>query len=97
MAKKITTEEIEHLARLSRVGLKKDEVEKYQKELSQILEYIEKLAELDVSKVEPLTNVTGQTNNFREDEIMEAKPSREELLSNVPDRDDGCIKTKPVL
>ena len=64
----ITREEVQHIAKLARLGLTEQEVEKYQKELSAILGYIEKLKEVDVSKVEPTSQAVLLENIMRKDE-----------------------------
>ena len=61
----ITREEVQHIAKLARLGLTEQEVEKYQKELSAILGYIEKLKEVDVSKVEPTSQAVFLENIFK--------------------------------
>ena len=81
---KLTPDQVRHIAKLARLRLTDDEVEKFTTELSSILGYIEQLSEVDTKGVEATENVTGQTNNFREDVIVTNLPSREELLSTSP-------------
>jgi len=52
----ITKKEVQHVAKLARLGLTEKEVKRFQKELSSILNYIEKLKEVDISKVEPTSH-----------------------------------------
>ena len=52
----ITKEEVKHIAKLARLGLTEEEITKFQRELSKILDYIEKLKEVDISKVEPTSH-----------------------------------------
>jgi len=79
----ITRETVEHIANLARLGLKEEEIELYTKQLQKILEYVEKLNELDTENVPPTFNVIGKVNALRKDEL---KPSldRELLLKNAP-------------
>jgi len=89
----LTKEQILKLARLSRLSLSDDEILKYQKELGDILEYVKKLENVDVSGLEPTYQVTGLQNVMREDSVSEAQQaSPEDLMSIVPKTQDGYIK-----
>lgn len=81
---KLTAQDVAHIAKLARLNLTPEELEKFSTELTQILTYIEKLSEVETDGVEVTANVTGQSNNFHEDTIKEDGPSREELLSCSP-------------
>lgn len=65
---KLTSEEVKHIARLASLNLSEEEVKKYQKELSETLDYIENLNEVDTKNTEPTSQVTGLKNVTREDE-----------------------------
>ena len=80
-----TKKELDHLATLARIELNDEEQEKFSRELASILDYIEKLKEVDVSKSEPTTHVMQIENVFRKDEV---KPSIdiEKVLKYAPDR-----------
>lgn len=93
----ITISEIEKLAVLARVGLTETEKESLAGEMSAILEYVKQLDEVDVSSVEPTSQVSGLANVSRTDEIVACNIEREELLSNTPDTENGFIKVKQVL
>lgn len=56
---KLTKKEVEHVAKLARLGLSSDEKKKFEKELSDILDFVEKLNEVKTDKVEPTAQVTG--------------------------------------
>ena len=75
----ISKEQVKHIAKLARLKLNDEELESYTKELSSILDYIEKLNELDTANVEPLTHPIENNNVFREDEL-EDSVSREDAL-----------------
>ena len=94
--KKITPAEVEHLARLARLALTAEEKEKFRGQLSEILGYMAKLDELDVSGLEPLTHPLPIWNVFRKDEAAPGL-SREEALRNAPEQKDGFFKVPPVL
>jgi len=87
---KLTQEEVEHIANLARLRLTPAEKEKYAEQLSGILGYVEKLQTVDVSGVEPTSQVTGLTNIFREDEIIESGIS-EALVNCAPQHQDGYL------
>ena len=93
----ITKEQVEHIAKLARLGLTDKEKEKFQKELSAILDFVEKLEEIDTSKVEPMTGGTNLVNVIRKDEIKpKIKDQRVKILKNVPKREGDFIKVKAV-
>lgn len=66
---KLTKQQIEHVAKLARLGLTPKEVEKFQTQLSSILDYVEQLNEVNTDGVEPTAQVTGLTNVMRKDEV----------------------------
>lgn len=92
----LTQAQVEHVALLSRLELDPDEREKSIRELNQILEHFEKLAELDTSEVEPTSHAIPMTNVFREDTL---KPSldREKVLVNAPEAAEGCFQVPRVV
>ena len=94
---KITKEEIIKLAKLARIGLSEEEISSLEKEMSSILEYVELLKEVDVTGVEPTNQVTGLLNTTRQDKIVDPQISREDLLANAPETENGFIKVKSVL
>lgn len=94
---KLSKDDILKLAKLSRLQLSDEEVEKFQVELSSILDYVEQLDSVDVSGLNPTYQVTGLTsqddNATREDEVTD-QVSHYELMKNVPDSDGRHIKVK---
>jgi len=93
----ISREEVQHIAKLARLGLKEKEVEKYQKELSSILDYFEKLKEIDISKIEPTSHSIVVENVMRIDQNEEQKEESKKLLELAPKLKEGYLKTKPIL
>jgi aspartyl-tRNA(Asn)/glutamyl-tRNA(Gln) amidotransferase subunit C len=94
----LTAEEIKHVAKLARLELSGEELEKYGGQLSHILSYIDMLKEVDTDNVEPTAQVTGLVNVFREDEIDEwNEQEREAALSEAPEFEDHLVKVKRVL
>jgi len=94
----ITKKEVEHIAKLARLGLTEKEKEKMQKELSSVLGYIEKLKEVDISKVEPTSYSIKIENVMREDQSKEKKlETRKKLIEMAPEKKEGYLKTKSIL
>lgn len=94
---KLSKEDILKLAKLSKLQLTEEEVEKFKVELSSILDYVQQLNSVDVSGLKPTYQVTGLTsqdkNATREDEVT-VQVSHDELMKNVPDSDGRHIKVK---
>ena len=90
----ISREQVQHIAKLARLGLTEKEIEKYQKELSSILDYFEKLKGVKVSGVEPTSHSIKVENVMRQDE---AKESNKRLIELAPDKKDDYLKVKPIL
>jgi aspartyl-tRNA(Asn)/glutamyl-tRNA(Gln) amidotransferase subunit C len=91
----LTLKEVEHVAMLARLDLSPDELEKMRSQLSQILDYIAMLNEVDVREVPPTFQVTDMLNVMRPDEVRPSLP-REDVLANAPDQQDGMFRVKPV-
>jgi aspartyl-tRNA(Asn)/glutamyl-tRNA(Gln) amidotransferase subunit C len=91
--KKLTKEDIEHTAYLARIKLSEKEVEKFEKELNSILEYMEILNEVDTSNVAETSQVTGLNNKIREDGAK-TELSQDKALSNAPIKKKGYFVTK---
>ena len=84
----LTREEVLHVAELARLSLSPEEIELFTVQLNEILEYVEKLQELDTSGVAPLAHVIPLFNVFREDQVRESLPL-DAVLENAPAREDG--------
>ncbi len=84
----LTREEVLHVAELARLSLSPAEIELFTGQLNEILEYVEKLQELDTSGVAPLAHVVPLYNVFREDQVRESLPL-DAVLENAPAREDG--------
>ncbi len=88
--------DVEHIANLARLHLTEEEKERYREQLSNILDHISKLQELDTSAVQPMSSVVVEQARLREDEPGPAMP-REDLLSDAPDVADDQFRVPPVL
>ena len=81
----ITPEDVRRVAELARLELSAEEEQRFAGELGAILDYVAKLAELDVSEVPPTANALDVGDAFRDDEVTNV-PDPERLLANAPDR-----------
>ncbi len=93
---KINREEVEHVALLARLKFGEEEKERFTLQLNSILEYMEKLGEIDTAQVEPTYHGIAQSNVFRED-VAEPCLLQELTLSNAPDREDGFFRVPKVI
>lgn len=87
----ITVDEVRHIAYLSRLELRDDDVELFTHHLDEILQYVEKLKRLNVDNVEPTAHSIPLFNVMRNDRVEDAL-SREEALNNAPDRADPYFR-----
>ena len=83
--------EVQRIARLARLHLTEEETARMEKELNRILEYVEKLKEIDTSEVEPMHHVFEVANFFREDKVRPSLP-KQKVLKNTPDQKDGLFR-----
>jgi aspartyl-tRNA(Asn)/glutamyl-tRNA(Gln) amidotransferase subunit C len=83
----IDREQVLHVAKLARLKLTDEEVEQMSQELSNILEHVERIGELDLEGVEPTSHVIDVENVLRPDEPRPSLP-RERALANAPDATD---------
>ena len=87
----IDRDQVLHVARLARLELSDDEVERMTEELSGILDHVDKIGELDLSQVEPTSHVIALENVLRPDEPHESMP-RDRALESAPDPEDGAFR-----
>lgn len=97
----LTKDEVKKIAKLARLGISEDEIGKYQKDLSSILDFVDQLKEVDVEGVEPTFQTSGIFNIVRDDEALATSredklKKKDELLNLAPDKQDGHIKVKKV-
>lgn len=93
---KIDKNTVEKLAHLSRLNLDEDAKEKMTDELNVILEWMDKLNEVNTDGVEPLTNMSMETNVFREDEVKD-ELNHEKALASAPKKDSNYFRVPKVL
>jgi aspartyl-tRNA(Asn)/glutamyl-tRNA(Gln) amidotransferase subunit C len=92
----LSTDEIKKIAVLARIELREGEVEKFQHDLSSVLDYVEDLKQVDTEGLEIVASVTGLENVSRVDSPEETE-AREEILANAPETKDGYYKVKAIL
>lgn len=87
---------VPHVAKLANLPLTEKEIEKFEKQLSAVLQYIEKLNEVDTKNVQPTSQVTGLENITRQDA---AKPSlsQSDALSNTKEQHNGMFQVAGIL
>ena len=93
----LTREDVLKLAQLSRLDLSEEEVDEYLKELTQVLQYVEQLQNVDVDGLQPTTQVTGLNNVMRDDTVRDYGISRDDLLRLAPKTEDGQLKVKRMI
>ncbi len=91
----LTTEEVQHIARLARLELTDEQREHYREQLSHILDYIAKLRTLDTTDVPPTAGGGLTQMTLRPDESRPSLPTGE-LLANAPETEDEQFKIPPV-
>ena len=75
---------VKHISKLSRISINEEKAKKLEKDLNSIFEFIEKLNELDTTKIEPLTSIADTVLQLRKDEIKSSN-IRDQILKNSPD------------
>jgi aspartyl-tRNA(Asn)/glutamyl-tRNA(Gln) amidotransferase subunit C len=94
---KLTLEEVEHIAALARLELSEDERHAFQKQLSSILEYVEKLKAVDTEGVEPMNHSIEMGNVLRRDEAVGCDAAtRQRLIDAFPAKEGDQLKVDAV-
>lgn len=92
---KLTKQEVEKIAKLSRLELTDKEKELYASQLTKVLDYVEKLKEINTENVPITAQVTGLENVYRSDEINQCDYQKD-LIKQSAESEDNLIKTKSV-
>jgi len=93
---KIEKKEVEYVARLARLKLNEEEVEKFGRQLGQILKYVEKLNELNTKDVEPAFHTVPLQNVMRKDEVKDSLPVKD-ALANAPATKGNYFKVPRII
>lgn len=91
MANIITDETIEYIGILAKLELSEEEKEQAKKDMGNMLDYINKLNELDTKEIEPMSHIFPISNVFREDRIINEN-KQESILLNAPEKKEGSFK-----
>lgn len=92
----LSTEEVKKVALLARIELSDAEVEKFQKDLSSVLDYVEDLKQVDTDGLDIVSSVTGLENVERDDKAVLVN-YQEDIIENAPERKDNYYKVKSIL
>jgi aspartyl-tRNA(Asn)/glutamyl-tRNA(Gln) amidotransferase subunit C len=92
----LSRDDVERISLLARLQLGEDELERLTDQLSQIIQYVETLSELDTDDVEPMAHTLDLQDVVRDDECRSSLP-REDALANAPQRDEECYRVPAVL
>jgi aspartyl-tRNA(Asn)/glutamyl-tRNA(Gln) amidotransferase subunit C len=93
---KINDAMVDKLAHLARLKFNEEEKQEIKKDLQRMIEFVEKLNELDLDGVEPMLHMSDEVNVLREDEVK-GSISREEALKNAPLQDEQFFKVPKVI
>ncbi len=91
MANMISEEIIDYVGILAKLELSQAEKEEAKKDMGRMLDYIDKLNELDTSSTEPMSHIFSMNNVFRED-IVTNGDNRDDILKNAPEQKEGAFK-----
>ncbi|MCX6738151.1 MAG: Asp-tRNA(Asn)/Glu-tRNA(Gln) amidotransferase subunit GatC [Candidatus Parcubacteria bacterium] len=93
----IDIEQVKHIAELARMSFTEKELEKFQKDLSAILDYVDKLKEINIDGVSPTSHSIDLKNITRIDEVKESDDElADDLINLAPHKKGRFIKVKPV-
>ena len=92
----VNKEEVLHIADLADLNIKEEEVQDYQKNLQEILGFMDILKNVDTDNVKEAIGTTRSINVFRKDEIKEFE-DKESLLENAPDKESNMFKIPKVI
>ncbi len=93
---KLTREEVLHIARLARIALTDEEIDKYSGQLSKLLEHFRVLQEVNTDNVPPTAQSIDLRSVMRDDVVQPSLPV-EDVLANAPHREGDYFRVKPVL
>jgi len=92
----LSREQVLHIAKLARIALTPDEVERFREQLSSILDHFALLSEVPTEDVEPTAHPLPLRNVMREDVVQPSMP-REDVLLNAPEQEEGMFRVRAVL
>lgn len=93
---RLSREEVLHIARLARLGLDEDEIDKFREQLSNLLEHFRVLQQVDTTGVAPTAQSIALQNVIRDD-ASQASLSPDQILANAPQKESDFFRVRPVL
>lgn len=93
---RLTREEVRKIALLSRLDFDDDEADAFADQISSILEYVQKLNELNTDGVEPTSHSLSLASVMREDAVVPSL-ANEQALANAPEAETGCFRVPPII
>jgi aspartyl-tRNA(Asn)/glutamyl-tRNA(Gln) amidotransferase subunit C len=93
---RITGKDVEHVAMLARLAISPEEKEMFTQQMNVILEYVEQLNALDTDGIVPTSHVIPMQNVMRDD-LVTPSLTREQVLQNAPETEDGCFKVPRIV
>lgn len=91
----ITVKDVEHVAKLARLELTEEEKELYTRQLGDVLKYVDQMNEVDTSNVKPMCQVIDFVNVMRDDKVV-YEQTKEELMANAPEEENGFFKVPKI-
>ncbi|MBQ3641682.1 Asp-tRNA(Asn)/Glu-tRNA(Gln) amidotransferase subunit GatC [bacterium] len=91
----IGKEDVKHVAKLARLELTDEEIDKYSKQLGDILKHVEQMNEVDTTGIEPMPHAIPVFNVMREDEVK-YEQTKEEMMANAPYEEDGFFRVPKI-
>jgi len=95
-AMSVNIEQVRHIAKLARIQMSEEELERLLPELNNILGWVEQLGEVNTDGIEPLTAVIDQKLRLRDDVVNDGN-KREDVLANAPDAEHGFFAVPKVI
>jgi aspartyl-tRNA(Asn)/glutamyl-tRNA(Gln) amidotransferase subunit C len=92
----VTKNDVEKIAKLAKLKFSEEDLENFTPQMNEILNYMDKLNELDTENIEPLSHPVEQTNVFRDDKLK-TSVSTEDALKNAPSKDEQYFKVPKVI
>ena len=92
----VSPEQVHHIAKLARIAMSEEELERLVPELNEILGWVEQLGEVDTDGVEPLTAVIAQKLRLRDDAVTDGN-IRDDVLANAPEAQHGFFAVPKVI
>lgn len=91
----ISNDDVKHVAKLARLELTDEEINKYSKQLGDILKYVEQMNEVDTQGIEPMPHAIPVYNVMRED-VVKYEETKEEMMQNAPFEEDGFFRVPKI-